>query len=80
MTLAEETSDRASNRTVPDIPPDLEQDGLVLPRVSEYLAKGLALRRWWAELERRGGLKNSFRWRALSIALTGALDFTEKLR
>lgn len=38
-----------------------QRDAEVLPRVPEYLAKGLALRRWWAEVERQGGPKTQFR-------------------
>lgn len=48
------------NLVIPAVPPDLEQDAQVLPRVPEYLAKGLALRRWWAEVESRGGPENKF--------------------
>jgi hypothetical protein len=40
--------------------PDLERDALVLPRVPEYLARGLALKRWWSEIERDGGPKETF--------------------
>jgi len=35
--------------------PDLDADAQVLPRVSEYLSKGLDLKRWWDELESNGG-------------------------
>lgn len=32
----------------------------MLPTVPEYLAKGLALKRWWTEVERNGGPKDTF--------------------
>lgn len=41
--------------TVAGRTPELEADARVLPRVSEYLAKGLDLKRWWDEVERNGG-------------------------
>jgi len=43
-----------------DETPRLGPDSTVVPRVSEYLNRGLALRRWWAETERKGGPKNTF--------------------
>src|SRR5207245_1479821 len=46
------TAAEATLRTAPD--------RLVLPRVSEYLARGLALRRWWAEIEKHGGPEETF--------------------
>jgi len=49
-----------SELVIPPFTPDLEHDSQVLPRVPEYLAKGLALRRWWAEVERKGGPENQF--------------------
>jgi len=33
---------------------------LVLPEVQEYLTRGLALRRWWDEIEKKGGPQNTF--------------------
>ena len=50
------------NGAQPMHPPatEAERDALVLPVVPEYLAKGLALRRWWAEVERNGGPKDRF--------------------
>jgi hypothetical protein len=38
----------------------LGPDREAAPRVSEYLNRGLALRRWWADIEKRGGPKNTF--------------------
>ena len=38
----------------------LGPDRLVLPYVSEYLSRGLDLRRWWAEIEQKGGPKSTF--------------------
>jgi hypothetical protein len=35
-------------------------DNLVLPEVQEYLIRGLALRRWWEEIEKKGGPRNTF--------------------
>ena len=39
---------------------DLEHDARLLPSVEEYLARGLALKRWWDEVERTGGPENRF--------------------
>ncbi len=35
--------------------PDRARDALVLPEVPRYLARGLDLKRWWMELEQKGG-------------------------
>lgn len=40
--------------------PDLETDARVLPRVSEYLSRGLDLKRWWDQVERNGGPAERF--------------------
>jgi hypothetical protein len=40
-----------SNLVVSSIPPGLEADAQVLPTVSEYLARGLDLQRWWYEVD-----------------------------
>ena len=40
--------------------PDMEVDVQVLPRVQEYLSKGLDLLHWWREVESRGGPENRF--------------------
>jgi hypothetical protein len=44
----------------PGLTPDLESDMRVLPSVPEYLARGLALKRWWQEVESKGGPENKF--------------------
>src|SRR5215831_2318857 len=41
--------------------PDMEADADVLPRVPEYLSKGLDLLHWWREVESKGGPANQFR-------------------
>jgi len=41
--------------------PDMEADAAVLPRVPEYLSKGLDLLHWWREVESKGGPANQFR-------------------
>src|SRR5215471_13151886 len=41
--------------------PDMEADAQVLPRVPEYLSKGLDLLHWWREVESKGGPANQFR-------------------
>ena len=41
--------------------PGSQADAEILSRVPEYLARGLALRRWWAEVERNGGPQDTFR-------------------
>src|SRR5947209_3442150 len=40
--------------------PELDADAQVLPRVPEYLARGLDLKRWWDEVERNGGPAQRF--------------------
>lgn len=40
--------------------PEMEVDLQVLPRVQEYLSKGLDLLHWWREVESRGGPENQF--------------------
>lgn len=42
------------------IPPGLEIDAKVLPAVSEYLARGLDLKRWWDQVEASGGPAHKF--------------------
>jgi hypothetical protein len=40
--------------------PEQQTDAHVIPIVSEYLARGLDLKRWWDEVERKGGPENQF--------------------
>src|SRR5215467_5665148 len=42
------------------LPPDLEPDAQVLPSVPEFLSRGLALTRWWRDVERNGGPERKF--------------------
>src|SRR5262249_628806 len=51
--------------SVPDVvttstTPEHENDARVIPGVPEYLARGLDLKRWWDEVERKGGPENQF--------------------
>ena len=41
--------------------PEQQRDAQVLASVPEYLARGLALKRWWDEVERSGGPKTTFK-------------------
>src|SRR5258708_18394438 len=41
----------ATERQATDQGPDLQRDALVLPAVPEFLARGLALKKWWTEVE-----------------------------
>lgn len=40
--------------------PELDADARVLPRVSEYLSRGLDLKRWWDQVEGNGGPEQRF--------------------
>lgn len=40
--------------------PEQENDARVIPTVPKYLARGLDLKRWWDEVERKGGPENQF--------------------
>jgi len=40
--------------------PEQQTDALVIPIVPDYLARGLDLKRWWDEVERKGGPENQF--------------------
>ncbi len=42
------------------IPPELAKDSLILPTVPEYLARGRDLKRWWSEVQVKGGPPNQF--------------------
>lgn len=42
--------------------PELQEDAQVLPTVPEYLARGLDLRRWWADMESQGGPREQDRF------------------
>jgi hypothetical protein len=42
------------------IPPDLLDDAAILPTVPEYLARGIALKRWWDVIQLAGGPSNRF--------------------
>jgi hypothetical protein len=44
----------------PALTPELESDMRVLPTVEEYLARGVALKRWWKKVESQGGPENKF--------------------
>jgi len=52
--------DNNSNATTSAAAQGSATDALVLPRVEEYLAKGLDLKRWWTEVERQGGPEDRF--------------------
>jgi hypothetical protein len=43
-----------------NIPPDLQPDTAILPTIEEYLARGLALKRWWDIIELAGGPSDPF--------------------
>jgi len=62
--------------------PDLDADAQVLPRVSEYLSKGLDLKRCGMNLRATAVLpsSNGFTWNAASIALIAVLASMAKRR
>jgi hypothetical protein len=55
-----QTKPRGSHFDGAEATPRSAPDRCVLPTVPEYLARGLALRRWWAEVESKGGPENTF--------------------
>jgi hypothetical protein len=52
-------TDQSSTRTS-SVPPGLERDAQALPSVAEYLARGLDLKRWWDQVEAKGGPAQQF--------------------
>lgn len=58
--MATQSSTSYSNHGVSAIPPGLETDALALPTVSTYLARGLALKGWWDQVEAQGGPTRQF--------------------
>src|SRR5436305_8871217 len=58
MTTQQEPAGPEARVAVPT--PGIEKDARVLPTVSEYLARGMALKRWWTEVERNGGPADRF--------------------
>jgi hypothetical protein len=49
-----------TNLRISSIPPTLEADARVLPTVSTYLSRGLDLKRWWDDIEAKGGPAQQF--------------------
>jgi hypothetical protein len=57
--MASQSAD-TNPEVVPAITPELQADLRVLPTIPEYLERGVALKRWWHEIEARGGPENKF--------------------
>lgn len=58
QTTEQKLTDAQATVAVPT--PQLESDARVLSSVPEYLSRGLALKRWWEEVERNGGPITTF--------------------
>ncbi|HET9284026.1 MAG TPA: hypothetical protein VFR24_18915 [Candidatus Angelobacter sp.] len=43
-----------------EVSPELQEDALVLPRVTTYLSRGIELLKWWREVESKGGPEIQF--------------------